>query len=327
MGQIGAVEGKLSGLLRDAGEDGVEICEAFAQGYCINLQFEAALMLLEAWQTDFPQDYRPHLRRGRIFLEGNLKSSRAEDALREAVRLAPENAEVHRELGKALLTLRKLDEAEEHLRTALELNPGDELALLTLATTLHDRGDVEGARETARQLLKVNPKNDAGQVFLADLLIAAGEFDEAIQVLTPLVEQWPEDLKARYGLAKALQQSGRKEEAARHFQEYARLLESAEHMHNVHRQLESDLHNVELRYELGRLRLMHENHAEGAAWLQSVLLQNPDHQGAHQALAEYYAKIGDTQRERQHRQRLVQLQNSQEAPAQTNPLTRSESLP
>jgi predicted Zn-dependent protease len=299
-GRVREVEPHLATMLLEPGEDGIEICDAFARGYCLSLQFEPALTLLDAWQKDHPDDYRPHFRRGRIHAWSELQWTKAEAAFREALLRAPEEPAVHRELGKTLVDLRRFDEAEYHLRQALHNDPLDAEALLALAQTLAELKQHLAATECLDRILDHDPGNDPARLLLANITLAAGDAEEAIRQLGPLLERWPEDLKGRYCLAEALRAAGRVDEAESHYKAYADLERNWQRLHQLSRMVQRTPGDAELRYELGLLRLRHESRTEGVAWLHSVFLYAPEHAGAHRALADYYAKIGDVEQARRH---------------------------
>ncbi|MEP6662518.1 MAG: tetratricopeptide repeat protein, partial [Verrucomicrobiota bacterium] len=74
--------------------------------------------------------------------------------LREAVKLDPENPEIHARLGQAYLTLHDLKLAGAEARTVLAKKPGDEEALLLLASTVDQPKDIQDTLqfiEKARQ--------------------------------------------------------------------------------------------------------------------------------------------------------------------------------
>lgn len=76
---------------------------------------------------------------------------------REAARLAPENAEVHSNLGVALHSLRRDDEAIESLRQAVAIAPGYAEAYNNLGIVLRDRGAFDEAEACFRQALELKP--------------------------------------------------------------------------------------------------------------------------------------------------------------------------
>jgi tetratricopeptide (TPR) repeat protein len=301
MGRIREVEEFLPDMLMSPGEDGTEICDSFARGFGLNLQYDKALTLLSAWEKDHPDDYRPRFRRGQIHASDGQDFSKAEVAFRESLKLAPDRPEVHRELGKTLLELRKLDEAEQHLRKAAQINPADVDAQFVLAKTLKEQGDPVLTTECLHRVLELDPRNDPARVLLARLTLESGDAEGAIRELTPLIDLWPEDLMARYCLADALRTTGRIEEAKAHFKAYAELEKNSQRLDELSRTIRKRPFDPELRYEMGLLRMKHLSRAEGVLWLQSVFLYASDHAGAHQALAEYYRKIGDRDLAERHR--------------------------
>jgi tetratricopeptide (TPR) repeat protein len=299
-GRVRDVEAYLPEMLMNSGEDAAEICDTFARGYGINLQPEKALTLLDAWEKDHPDDYRPRFRRGQVHASKALDWSKAEAAFREAQQLAPDRPEVNRELGKALLELRRLEEAEDSVRRALRLNPKDADSLLTLARILKEQGENASASECLRQLLEFDPRNDTAQVLLARVTLDSGDPQGAIRDLVPVIELWPEDLLARYCLAEALRAAGQLDEAKSQFKKYAELEQNSQRLEQLGRLVTRSPFDPELRYEMGLLRMRHLSRAEGVMWLQSVFLYAPDHAGAHTALAEYYNKVGDVNQAQLH---------------------------
>lgn len=299
-GRIREVEPYLAEMLMNPGEDGVDICQAFATGYCLNLDFEKALALLDAWQADFPKDFRPRLRRGEIHA-GDEQWVEAVAAYREALRLAPDEPAVRRGLGKALLKLRDLAEAEFHLRLAIRQDPGDVDAVIALAEVAQEQGDQGEAFRLLQEALDREPGNFQAKLMLADSARKAGDAEEAIRHLAPLVELWPEDLRSRYLLAQALRAAGRVQEAEAHLTIYARLERNWGRLEQLNREVKRRPDDPGVRYELGLMLLRHRSRSEGVAWLQSVFQFQPDHHGAHRALAEYYTKIGEPELARRHR--------------------------
>lgn len=303
-GQLRETEQYLSTLIRSPGEDGAEICEAYSQGYALNLQYDAALMLLEAWTKESPRDHRPHYRLGQLYLDSKQQAEKAESSFRIAVQLAPESSDCHRELARSLAAQQKLDEAVLSFRRCLLLNSNDAAALLALAVTLKDLKRYSEAETECRRAIELNPNQEKGQTLLADILIADSRPSQAIEILKKLAAIWPEDLRIRYSLAMALQKAGMREESEQELRTYESLEPVSKQIQDLAKQLEKTPDDVSLRFQFGSLRLRYESREEGAAWLQSILISHPDHLESHQVLADYFAKIGDSTRAEIHRRRL-----------------------
>ena len=78
--------------------------------------------------TERQPDYGPaYLGLGRCTAAQGDRAA-ADRAFRDAVRLMPQSAEAHRELGGWLAREGRADEAAVHLRQALHLNPRDDQA-------------------------------------------------------------------------------------------------------------------------------------------------------------------------------------------------------
>src|SRR5262249_16289763 len=122
------------------------------------------------------------------------------------------------------------------------------------------------------------------------LEISGHDYPAAIGHLQRAVDLVPQMLSAHNLLAIALERAGRRQEARPHFD----FVEAAGAANTTSTKLKDwvRLHpnDIEARYELGLLNVKYISGIEGAAWLLSVVDLDPNHQGAHAALAEYYAQ-------------------------------------
>jgi tetratricopeptide (TPR) repeat protein len=62
--------------------------------------------------------------------------------------------------------------------------------------------------------------------------------------------------------------------------------------------------DAKLHYEIGSFYLRYGKPKVGVRWLQSALKLKPDHQPSHQALYDYYQRMGDWEKAEQHRSQL-----------------------
>ncbi len=93
----------------------------------------------------------------------------AEDSLRRAVRLAPEKAEPHAELGLFLGQALRLDDAISELEQAVRLAPNDLVYRFHLAGAYYASGQTDEAIRVYRQILEMDPGNAAAEQALVDL--------------------------------------------------------------------------------------------------------------------------------------------------------------
>jgi predicted O-linked N-acetylglucosamine transferase (SPINDLY family) len=84
------------------------------------------------------------------------------DALRTAVRLMPQDAEAHVNLGLTLAKATRFEEAERHLHHALKLNPGFSSAHYRLAAAYELQGRFAEAEASLRRGLALRTENVAG---------------------------------------------------------------------------------------------------------------------------------------------------------------------
>lgn len=109
-------------------------------------------------------------------------------------------------------------EAAAQLREALKLAPGDPGIERELAGALYAARDFEGALPLLEKLYGMSPDAPDLQVALGEALLQAQQVDRAVQLLTRAVESNPSLLPARATLGRALVQSGAFEQAIPHLE-------------------------------------------------------------------------------------------------------------
>jgi tetratricopeptide (TPR) repeat protein len=102
----------------------------------------------------------------------------ANDALREAVNLQPDDAVANTAWGDLFLEKYNREEAVRCYKAALSSDPRDVDAMLGLARAMSD-DDFSAALASVRQAVEVNPNSADAHVLLADLLLDAGYADAA----------------------------------------------------------------------------------------------------------------------------------------------------
>lgn len=120
----------------------------------------------------------------------------AEQELRLAVGLGPNNADAHFQLGRVLFFQGKSEESRPILERAIELDPLADAAPLLLAQT-YIRTDPKMALAVTRKALEVNPDFIPGLIFGANAAIAVNDLNTAFDYLFHAVRIEPENLLAR----------------------------------------------------------------------------------------------------------------------------------
>lgn len=119
----------------------------------------------------------------------------------QAVQLAPELAEAHYGLGRALHISLRLDEASAEYKRALELDPNSRVARRSLADLDRAFGKAEEALALYRQQLDADPADKASRTGLILSLLDLGRTDEAKGELEKALKADPRNLNLLAGAA------------------------------------------------------------------------------------------------------------------------------
>jgi Flp pilus assembly protein TadD len=128
---------------------------------------------------------------------------KTEKELREAIRINPEDAEAHNNLGILLAGQGKYHEAEKAFREAIRINPDDAEAHNNLGILLSDLGDGETdpekkkqyyqeAEKEYREAIRINPDLAEAHSNLGILLKNQGRYAEARAELEKAAELYKE---------------------------------------------------------------------------------------------------------------------------------------
>ncbi len=153
---------------------------------------EAEALALHIFQ-DHPND--PNiLRVSGVALMRQGKYEEASKHLSTSVKIAPELADGHEQYGLALAALGRLNEAEESLQTALRLDPNSETVHSKLARLQAMQGKDEESRKTRDRMFELNP--DWQKMQEATKLQADGKHNEARQLVKNILREDPDNINA-----------------------------------------------------------------------------------------------------------------------------------
>ncbi len=155
---------------------------------------EEADLLLNRLERDHPGTYP--LLEGRRRLEARDFKA-AEQAFREAVRLAPDFAQAHFWLGVALREQKDVKNAAASFRAAVRLQPRHAAAYERLGLCLEDLGDRSGAIAALRAAADYLPQKAEVHRRLGILLAGEGLHAEALTHLRRALSLNPDDAKSR----------------------------------------------------------------------------------------------------------------------------------
>jgi AAA+ superfamily predicted ATPase len=140
------------------------------------------------------------------FSSGLLKAmnDQAIDALREALRVSPDNVPLRRHLAEMLLSLDRVEEAEHEFRQALSRAPADVPLKIGLARVFYQQNKNSQALVVIEALLKEPQTPAQAYVVHAQLLLRAGEVERAVRQYREALDLDPScadpDLSSRLGV-------------------------------------------------------------------------------------------------------------------------------
>ena len=203
----------------------------------------------------------------------------AEAEYRAAVRLDPQNADLHVALARSLNGQRKSDEAIAEAREALRLNPGSDLGHYSLGNSFRDKGDVDGAIAEYHESLRLNPNNDLVHGNLGIALSSKDDWDGDIAEQREALRLNPKSSFAHINLGVAFAHKGDVDTAIGEYREALRL----------------NPNNSIAHYNLGNeLRTKGDVNGEIGEYREALRL-NPNYTNAHNNLGVALEQKGDYQ--------------------------------
>jgi tetratricopeptide (TPR) repeat protein len=167
-------------------------------------------------------EVRQHMAHGaQFYLAKHYADAEAE--FRAALRLDPENADLHVGLGATLGNEGDWGGEIAEEREALRLNPDNELAHLDLGEALGKSGDLEGEIAAYREASRLDPNSEDAHFFLGRALSRKGDWDGAIAQYCEVLRLNPEDENAHVRLGWALAMKGDLDRAITEYREALRL--------------------------------------------------------------------------------------------------------
>ncbi len=186
---------------------------------------EAMMQAQEAVRID-PNDAPAHSNLGLAYQH----DGRHEDAvreLREAARLDPQLAAAHSNLAISLGALGRSDEAAAEYRQALQIFPAQPEVLYNLAKLFALQGRYAEALPYAKEAARLAPQSPDIVLNYANTVHASGAAEESIPIYVAALQLRPAWGEADHNLGMALQRTGRNDDALAAFLEAERLMPSA----------------------------------------------------------------------------------------------------
>jgi len=169
-------------------------------------QVEHAKSMCRAYLENHPDDINVLGLLGAILLKLGHPAD-AKPILEKTIRLEPNFAKPHEDLGMLFLHEGETEKALGYFQNAIRLDGSQAGAYSGLAKALARIGDNEGAEEAQQKYLKLSPVAQALEQ--ANKLLAAGQSDRAEKICNDLSKQHPNNIKVLRLLARIASNDGR----------------------------------------------------------------------------------------------------------------------
>ena len=209
-------------------------------------------------------------------LTGQGRPDDAVTTYKKVLKIKPDYAEAHGNMGIAYKTLGKLEAAIVSYRDAIRLKPDYAEAHSNLAAALQTQGKLDEAIASYGRALEIEPDFVEDHNNLGIALHELGRTDEAIECYREAVKRKPGFAEAHYNLARALQELGRPDEAAASYKDAIKARPGYASAH----------------VNLGNAYLEMGHTDEAIAAYQKAIEIEPGHAGAHDNLGNLYLETG-----------------------------------
>ena len=130
------------------------------------------------------------------------------EVIDEAIRLAPENADLHLDRAGLLLQERKLDEAQAALARTTGLDPNQFPAYVLQAQLALGRGDLDEAQRLTRTGARIAAEHPQIAALEGSIAMRRGDVDGALGTLSAAAGRWPDEPTLRHALGFAYMAKG-----------------------------------------------------------------------------------------------------------------------
>ena len=232
----------------------------------------------------------------RLLALAYLKLDRREDALasfKEAIRLRPDFAKAHYDLGDAHYQIGDFTNAAASFEEAIRINPDFFDALIALGKTYQHSGLYVKAVDVLRKATLIRPDDIDAKTSLGVALIMAGQPADAAKTLQEAIRLTPQSAFAHATLGQAYRLMGKFQEAIGALQEALRISPGDPVANNY----------------LGQTYQSMERHQEAVEAFKQAITLKPNFAEAHFNLGVLYLELGAQTQARQEYLILKQLES------------------
>lgn len=243
--------------------------------------------------------------------QGQIEDAIAE--FEEAIRLDPDNALAHFNLGVAYQYQGKLDQAVAEYQEAISIDPDYAEAHNNLGIAYDDQGKPDEAIAEYQEAIRINPDYALAHYNLALAYYAQGKPDEAIAAYKEVIRVDPDSADAHYNLGITYYDQGKLDEAIAAWQEAIRIEPEDSMTHNnlgrayfdqgrldeaiteLEEAIELDPDNAQAHFNLGlvyrELNQVNEAIAEFETYLELIPSDSPNRAVVERTIAELEEQV------------------------------------
>jgi tetratricopeptide (TPR) repeat protein len=269
------------------------IFEALVRGFIRSYRLRDADETLDRWSKREPDNPQA------VFMRGALEDLRerlpeALDLYQQAIALDPDRDDIRERLTDVQIRLNLAADALPHLTRLIRRQPDSAAVRLRLASCYVLLREKDAARRTLDGVLERWPDLPAALAARGELALLEGKPAEAETWLKRSLAQAPGQYEVHFQLYRCLVQLRRDEDAKAEEERAESLKKDARRVHQLlFGELQRRPMDAELHSEIGRLSLNLGSNGEGLRWLHSALQLNSRHKATHEALADYYRRMGN----------------------------------
>ena len=304
-GNFEAVERSLWGRTGPDYPEAVLVLEALAKGYANHNRQAQTLFCLNLLLERDPNHPYALLARARAWEDraAHGEKDRDEDALRDfekAVELRP-TFDARFGLAGALYRVGRVRDALSQYEQLHQLRPAQIEVVLGLARCRYSLHEVQESKRLLQEVLDAQPDHAGALLELGRALLHEGQLGEAESLLRRAVTYSPpyqtEPLRV---LCRCLEAEKKPEESRQFTDELERREAAVIDVERLTAQAGREPLNVSLRYDIALKLIALGREEDGIAALKSVLDLDPRHVPANERLANYFEKLGQTDRAAQY---------------------------
>jgi tetratricopeptide (TPR) repeat protein len=169
-----------------------------------------------------PDDAKAHYNLGNAYDELG-KYQEAIESHKQAIRIDPDYANAHNNLGIAYGKSGMYEEAIKSFKQAIRIDPDYAYAHDGLGYTFYELGKYQEAIKSYKQAIRIDPDGAYAHYNLGNAYIDSGRHEEAIKSFKQAIRIDPDDADAHYNLGLAYYELGRHEEAIESYKQAIRI--------------------------------------------------------------------------------------------------------